>query len=324
VSIEAPDNGLKPHIVVEPLPGRPAFGASVHGLTRADLDDEAVRAALRRLWIDKGVLHFTDLEGTEPLVALSRVFGDLEPHMFKESWVDGFPELVNIKYWRGNGTVYEIDGRPRGGYLPWHSDLVYSDRINRGGILRAVELPAHGDGRTGFIDQIAAYDTLPESLRRRVAGLHVVYAMDLNLEHMRFGRPKAVRLIELAPSAGRIMTREYSYPRILHPILFEQPETGRTVLNVSPWFALGIYELGGPDGEALLAELVAHCTDPALTYFHDWRPGDMVLWDNWRTLHCATGVDPEDRRVMQRTTITGDYALGRKLDGAGATADFTV
>lgn len=321
---EAGVQGLKAHVTVEPLPGNPAFGAAVHGLTRADLDDEPTRAALRALWIDKGVLHFTGFEGSEPLVALSRVFGTLEPHMFKESWVDGFPELVNIKYWRGNGTVYEIDGRKRGGYLPWHSDLVYSDRINRGGILRTVELPEHGDGRTGFIDQIAAYETLPDDLKQRIEGLHVVYVMDLNVAHMRFGRPGDVRLVEFAPSALKIMAREYSYSRILHPMVFEQPETGRKVLNVSPYFALGIYEMGGPEGEELLARVVEHCTDPSLTYFHDWKMGDMVLWDNWRTLHSATGVDPDDRRVMQRTTISGDYALGRKLDVAGATAEFMV
>ena len=91
------------------------------------------------------------------------------------------------------------------------------------------------------------------------------------------------------------------------------------MLNVSPAFALGIYELGGPEGEELLAEVVGYATDPAGAYFHRWREGDMVLWDNWRTLHCCTGVEADATRVMQRTTISGDYALGRKLDGSGET-----
>jgi taurine dioxygenase len=52
-----------------------------------------------------------------------------------------------------------------------------------------------------------------------------------------------------------------------------------------------------------------------------------VLWDNWRVLQCATGVPPDQTRVMQRTTIRGDYALGRKLDGAAqgmVSPDFDV
>jgi taurine dioxygenase len=96
------------------------------------------------------------------------------------------------------------------------------------------------------------------------------------------------------------------------------------VLNVSPWFSLGIYELGGPEGEALLREVVGCCLDEANAYFHDWRMGDMMLWDNWRTLHCCTGVPADETRVMQRTTIAGDYALGRRLDGAGAAPQYDV
>jgi taurine dioxygenase len=74
----------------------------------------------------------------------------------------------------------------------------------------------------------------------------------------------------------------------------------------------------------LLEEVVAITTDPALAYFHDWQDGDMVLWDNWRTLHCAKGVPPDDTRVMERTTIAGDYALGRALGAGGPAADFDV
>jgi taurine dioxygenase len=70
--------------------------------------------------------------------------------------------------------------------------------------------------------------------------------------------------------------------------------------------------------------VVLYCTDPDLAYFHDWKQDDMVLWDNWRVLHCATGVPPEETRVMERTTISGDYALGRPLGLDGPAVDFDV
>ena len=131
------------------------------------------------------------------------------------------------------------------------------------------------------------------------------------------------RLVRMANSGFAIQSRKFTYPRVIHPMVFTQAETGRKVLNVSPAFAEGIFELGGLDGDNLLREVISHCTDPATAYFHQWREDDMVLWDNWRVLHCATGVPPEQTRVMQRTTIKGDYALGRKLDGV-AVADFDV
>lgn len=297
------------------LPEAAPFGATVRGLTRGQLDDPAVRQALFDLWIDKGVLLFRDGEATSDVhVELSRCFGKLERHVFPETWVDGHPELVKVKYYPDDGTLYEIDGRQVGGFLPWHSDLIYTDTINRGGILRPVQLPPTG-GLTGFIDQIAAYDRLPAALQARIEDLHVVYAMDINFAHQRYDRAPGIRFLRGAKSFTKITRREYQYPRVLHPMVYRQAETGRKVLNVSPAFALGIYELGGPGGEELLAEVVGYATDPAGAYFHRWREGDMVLWDNWRTLHCCTGVEAGATRVMQRTTISGDYELGRRLDG---------
>lgn len=308
---------------VSPLAEGLAFGATVSGLTRAMLDEEPVRDSLRELWIEKGVLLFRGGESSQAMqVALSQVFGELEPHPFPESNEPDFPELVKIKFYPEDGSAYEVDGEVRGGWLPWHSDLIYTARINRGGILRPAQLPQSG-GRTGFLDQIAAWDRLPDDLKQTIEGLHVVYAVDMNMARHRFGHPGPVRFVNLAQSGRRIARRMFTYPRVIHPMVFTQLETGRKVLNVSPGFAEGIFEMGGPEGDDLLREVIAHCTAPVGSYFHEWREGDMVLWDNWRVLHCAQGVTPDQTRVMQRTTIRGDYALGRELD-ATARADFDV
>ena len=64
----------------------------------------------------------------------------------------------------------------------------------------------------------------------------------------------------------------------------------------------------------LLREVIAHATKPEHSYFHRWTVDDMVLWDNWRMMHQACGVPPEEERKMRRTTIAGDYALGRFED----------
>ncbi|MBW8754611.1 MAG: TauD/TfdA family dioxygenase [Sphingomonadales bacterium] len=309
---------------VRPLGDGVPFGAAVIGLTRGELDDERVRQSLRALWIDKGVLLFRGGESSpEMQLALSRCFGPLEPHPFPESRLEGEPDLVKIKYYPEDGTRYEVEGELRGGWLAWHSDLIYTHRINHGGILRPLQLPRRL-GQTGFLCQIAGYERLPQSLRARIEGLHVVYEVVINMARHPFSKCGGVELRRLATSGGAIEQRRFTYPRVIHPMVFTQAETGRKVLNVSPAFAAGIYELGGPDGDALLAEVIAIGTDPSLAYFHEWQQDDMVLWDNWRTLHCAAGVEPDDTRVMVRTTIAGDYALGRQLGPGGPVADFDV
>lgn len=310
---------------IAPLAPDLPFGATVSGLTRDALKDRDVRQALHALWIDKGVILFRGgEESREMQIALSRIFGPLEKHVFSETHAEGEDELTKIKFYPDDGSYYDIDGEPRGSFLPWHSDLIYTHRINHGGILRPVQLP-EAAGQTGFIDQIAAYQRLPQGLRDRIEGLHIVYEVEIDMSQCRFAnRGKQVSLMRMAKTGFAIQSRKFTYPRVIHPMVFVQEETGRKVLNVSPAFALGIYEMGGWDGDELLREVIAIATDPAYAYYHDWRMGDMVLWDNWRTLHSFTGVPPDQTRVMERTTIAGDYALGRPLGIGGPEATFDM
>lgn len=301
---------------VEELAPGLKFGAKVIGLRREDIQREDVRKALYDLWIEKGVILFRGGDSSREMqVELSRVFGEPQAFPFKESRSDALPELVNIKYSAEDGTAYEVNGKAIGGWIPWHTDMVYFSKLNRGGILRPHTLPKKGGGETGYADKISAYERLPQDLRDKIENLHVVYTPDLNYAHARFAGDVKIKWLQGAKSWTRIMERIYQYPRVIHPMVYTQEGTGRKVLNVSPGFADGIFEMGGPAGDALLEEVVSYLVDPNETYFHAWKQDDMVLWDNWRTLHCAAGTEVDDVRLMERTTIHGDYAYGRDLDG---------
>jgi taurine dioxygenase len=294
-------------------------GLEVSGI---DLDrplDAGTQKALQEAFLAAGILLFRRAaSGPEAHLALSRCFGELQRHPVKENWAAGYPELVDISYRparEGESSValYEVDGKRRGGWLPWHSDLRYMSKINRGGILRSITRPSEG-GRTGFIDQIAAYGTLPEPLRQRIDGLHVIYQLRSDFTQERFGKPDSLKMISNAAALKAMAARiDQDFPPVVHPMVYIQPETGRKALNVSPTSAVGIYEIPGAEGDALLEEVVSYALNPALAYYHDWQENDLVLWDNWRTLHCAEGVPEDCVREMQRTTIAGDYALGRRL-----------
>lgn len=301
---------------VRPLDERLAFGSVVTGLDPATLDDAAVTRELCDLWIERGVVVFRGLPGGQQTqIRLSRVFGEPELHPLRVTGFDRPPEISDITYDPADGDVYEIDGEQRGGWLPWHFDLVYVARINHGGILRPLQLPARG-GATGFIDQIAAYESLPDDLKSRVAGRSVVYRFDIDAGNMRYGKPAGLKMLRVASRAALVMQQIDRYPPVVHPIVYEQPGTGRKVLNFSPWFALGVDGMAQDEGDALLHEVNRYCLDERGAYHHQWSMDDMVLWDNWRMMHCATGVPRDQSRHMQRTTIAGDYGLGR-LAGVG-------
>jgi taurine dioxygenase len=299
---------------IAPLPGQDSFGAVVTGLAIESVDDPAVADALRQLWIDKGLIIFRGIEGLDAQVRLSRLFGTPVEHSLSEGagWHPPHPLVTDIEYddTTGEGDLYEIGGELRGAWLPWHSDAVFVAEINHGGILRPVELPAGDGGRTGFIDQIAAYEALPERLRVRIEGLNVLYRYDTDSSRAKYGQ-RADRLIRLSEKMRMAARHKAVRARSIHPMVYTQAETGRKVLNISPWWADAIEGMENEEGDALLKEVIDHCIDPARAYFHQWAMDDMVLWDNWRLIHCACGVPAGSRRHMHRTTIIGDYGLGR-------------
>jgi taurine dioxygenase len=306
-----------------PLMDQAHFGAVVTGLEPSDLEDPSVFDDLRNLWIDRGLVIFRGLEGgPETQLRLSEMLGELLDHPLVAKPLPGdgrHPKLSDIRYDAGRGDLYEVGGELRGGWLPWHFDLVYVDHINRGGILRPVTLPTHG-GETGFIDQISAYNSLPPDLAAEIESKSVLYRFYIDAAKAKFGAlpDRCIRISENNAKSEEIFKGR---PRSIHPLVYEQPETGRKVLNVSPWFADAIEGMENSDGNALLRRVIDHAIQPELAYYHRWHPDDMVLWDNWRMMHCACGTPESENRLMQRTTIAGDYGLGRLEGDELATAE---
>jgi taurine dioxygenase len=106
----------------------------------------------------------------------------------------------------------------------------------------------------------------------------------------------------------------------VYPAVHTHPISGRKVLGIVEQFLDRVitpqqFGLSNDESIELLERLVAHTKKPEFTYFHQWRQGDLVLWDNWRAMHCATGTKPGIKRVVNRTTIEGDVMLGRVLTG---------
>lgn len=300
-------------LTVEPIRSDIGFGARVGGVTRTGLADERIRAELDDLFERYGLLVFTDVEPTPPMqVAISTVFGPLKDHPSKATpRAGGELGVIEIRHEPNQAGKVRLNGQELSQWLPWHFDHCYNDELNRAGVLRSVDTPPDG-GRTGFVDGIALYDAISSELRERIKGETVLYAMDVILDNLRFGRPDGLVEVEASKDADAVMTEFAGRPRALHPAVWTR-RTGEKVLHVSPWMAKGLAGREDADGDALLAavcdEIFAAAAE--LSYFHQWQPSDMLIWDNWRVLHAVSGMSPEHGRCMHRTTIQGDYGLGR-------------
>lgn len=299
-------------IAVSQLEEGLTFGARVSGVSLEYLADETVRQQLRDIFEDRGLIVFENVEPTQKLhVELSNVFGPLKDHPVPSvDRVDqeAMPGVIDMKHKPGEAGVWEIDGTPRSSWLPWHFDHCYNNELNRAGVLRAIDIPPEG-GLTGFADGIELYRQLSPELREQIEGCKVLYTLDMRYTHMRFGKPPSFR--EISPNQGHIDMLEYArtLPRAVHPAVWSR-DTGEKVLHVSPWMAVGIENHENPEGDKLLEEVCQEIRGKANAYYHQWKLTDMLIWDNWRLLHCVGGHHPDIPRRMQRTTIKGDYGLG--------------
>ena len=154
-------------------------------------------------------------------------------------------------------------------------------------------------------------------LREKIEGHNILYRMNVIMKDFHFGAPDDYRCIAENPTADSVMEAAKDVPRSVHPAVWTR-DTGEKVLHVSPWMAEGIENDETPEGNALLDAVSHDIFDRAkeLSYWHHWKPTDMLIWDNWRVLHVVSGHHPQYQRRMQRTTIKGDYGLGYFEGGA--------
>ena len=276
----------------EAVPTGAALGAEIRGVDLARLDDRLF-AAIHQAWLGNLVLLFRGQRlDDDELVAFSRRFGALDWAPIQENgrrYVEGHPEIYVVSNVIENGLAI---GSLGAGEAVWHTDMSYLPDPPKASMLYAIEVPPAG-GDTGFCNMYAAYEAMPAGLKRRLGGLA--------LKHD--GTYNSGGYLREGVAASDDPRRS---PGARHPIACTHPETGRPVLYLGRRRNAYIDGLPLEDSEALLDELWSYATRPEFSWYHQWRVGDVVLWDNRCTMHRRDPFDPETRRILHRTQIKGE------------------
>lgn len=289
------------------------FGARILGATRHNLTDADTRGSIKQAFEDRGLLVFEDVEQSPQMqLAISDVLGPLKDHpVAGVARTDNAlaPGVIELNNDLEDPLIIELDGKHLSNWLPWHFDHAYNNELNRAGVLRPVIIAPTGE-LTGFADGIDLYNTLATALREKIEGLNILYHLSTMLLNMQFGKPADMRGLRNSAEGLRVEEEGKKVPRAIHPAVWKRA-TGEKILHVSLLHAVGIEGHENVEGNALLEDVCRHIVDNSKAYYHQWQLGQMLTWDNWRLLHCVTGADPTCPRRMHRTTIKGDYGLGR-------------
>lgn len=296
-------------------------GAEVCGLPeRNDYSDMA--AELYEAWLQHGVLVFRGVNSVEQHLALSRCFGELEPHPMVDQRSKEHPLMLELGGRTRKVRAMVFDETDV--YLNrvgWHRDTAYTPDICKGAMLRLIELPKR-DGQTMFADTSRAYDDLPQAMKDRLASLE--YRTKLQTQPTNEKRLGAFwqtarwattdEDAEGPPIMADSGQLEARYPAVIHPALLVHPETGRKGLFLSPKDFDCFLGMDRAESDALMDELVDHALQPKYVYKHEWRHNEALLWDNRRFMHAAVGNPLDDWRWGLRTTLAGPVRTGRYAD----------
>jgi taurine dioxygenase len=274
------------------------LGAEVTGvdvsrpLLPADID------AIETAWRDRLVVVFHDQDLSDPqLIAFSKNFGDLDPpgpNPYGEPFLKDHPELNVIS------NVVEA-GKPIGnlgdGEAVWHADMTYVDVPPKAALLHALEVPPpEAGGNTHFANMFAAYEALPADLKKAVEGKIAVHDASRNSAGML--RKGYQEVTDVRQTVGA-----------RHPLVRTDPKTGRKALFLGRRPNAYVLGLSVADSDALLDALWAHATQPRFAMCHEWKVGDLLMWNNLSVLHRRDPFDPKTRRVMHRSQIKGSERI---------------
>ncbi|MEM8975298.1 MAG: TauD/TfdA family dioxygenase [Pseudomonadota bacterium] len=312
-------NASSSTLKVSPLEGA-RFGAEITGLDPSRIS-EADKSQIWETYKDRhGLICFTfdRLLESDELHALTSVFGENEyaPGIINglgkktpegEEHISVEEQVANLRAdgrdpfmaYIGNLNPKTLDAKPVDqkffGEWEWHTDMSYIEVPPTFSLLHARVIPEDG-GDTGFCSQVMAARELSPELRAK--------ALKHKIKHdSTYGSSGIPRPGMTAPASPK---EAIGYP---HPILRRVPSTGDEALFLGRRTNGYIMDMPLDDSEALLDEIWAHATQEAFCYYHKWKVGQVVVWDNRMMMHMRKPFDESKARFMWRTQTKGEAVV---------------
>jgi len=285
--------------VVSIRPLTPVFAGEVAGVDcRRPLDPAAV-AAIEAGMDRYAVLVFRDQKlSDEEQIAFTRHFGELENyatpgHIRRREEQRLGPGIADFSNLDKDGNIMSAEERVwffKLGDRLWHSDSSFRPIPAKYSLLSGRVIPSWG-ADTEFADMRAAYDALDARTKAEVE--------DLVCEHSLIYSREAIGFSDLSPEEIA------AFKPVRQRLVRTHPVSGRKSLFLAS-HAGAILGWTIPEARMFLRDLVEHATQREFVYAHQWRVGDLVMWDNRQTMHRARRFDRNEVRDVRRTTLAGD------------------
>ena len=276
--------------------GENALGTIIEGFDLSKSMSNEDIDYIKSIWFANQVIVFRDQNLLDnDLVRFAHYFGEL--HSADGAEYGGKPEELHDAIELISNI--ENNGRPIGALgsdeATWHTDMSMYEVPAAATILYADEIPSKG-GNTRFTNLYTAYETLPQKLRALIESRRSIH----DHAYLASGgiRP-----------GFEAVTDKSKGPGARHPVIRTHPVTGRKALYLGR-FGYGYIEgYSVEESDNLIKQLWDHMTRPDFIWEHEWRVGDLIMWDNRCVAHARGSFDPAERRLLRRITVKGEIPV---------------
>ncbi len=267
------------------IPLAPLIGAEVRGVNLSEALSTDTQQELLEAWHKYVLLLFRNQDLTDETLLSS---GDWIGRLGARSRPAGRrqepdPYIMMVSNIRENGKLI---GSLPDGEMWFHHDMAFTDVPHKATFLYSVEVPKTG-GNTKFANMYAAYDLLPEKLKKVLDGRRVMQIFD----YQETSQPDLSQL-------GKVK-------HAWHPAVIRHPETGGKALYINRLMSATLENVTPEKAKALISEVIPYAEDPSIIYEHKWQPGDFLIWDNRCSTHARTDFSEKERRLLKRGMIEG-------------------
>lgn len=213
------------------------------------------------------VLKDIQFSSLSEYVSFARVFGEPVKTVTKYK-TDSEPCVAIV-------SNAKTEGQPAGIVVPpyiWHADGYIMPKPYCVTMLHAKKVPASG-GETLFANTRSVYQELDLETQQQVEHLYAIYKCVIK-----------------------------DVPMVRHALVQRNKNTGIKSLYLNINELMGVSSLSKKDGKQLVAKLYEKITCKENTYKHKWSVNDLVIWDNFSTMHAAT-EPPLEPRLLYRITF---------------------
>jgi alpha-ketoglutarate-dependent taurine dioxygenase len=269
------------------------IGAEVTGIDLTKPVDAETKQQLHDVLVQNIALVVRDQSFTAAqFFTAATLFGEPMERNFSEYALADVPYVhaVSSRHRNKDGSVVKVGPR-------WHTDHTNEERPPKFTTLYAVELPSKGGGGTSIANMRAGYESLPDAVKAQIDGRQT--------ENVIAG--SAANYLNV----DRLDAQKEANPDpVLQPLVRTNPDTGARALYFHPNKMECIAGMDPESSQALLKDVLEQALRDEFIYSHEWKLGDMLIWDNRSAMHKANfDFDPEDvtqHRLMYRTLIRGE------------------